>query len=60
MADKGCFIYLFVKASVLGWFFVMTPIFGPLGFLSVLFRFWRLERKKKKYLQQRKQSFART
>lgn len=59
MTDKGWFIYLFIKASVLGWFFMMTPIFGPIGFMIVGFRFWRSERKKKKSMQQRKQSFTR-
>ncbi|MEK7019604.1 hypothetical protein [Bacillus sp. FSL R9-9410] len=39
---------MFLKASVLEWFFVMTPIFGPMGFLIVLFHFWRSEREKKK------------
>lgn len=60
MTDKAWFIYLFLKASVLGWFFVMTPIFGPIGFGIVLLRFWKLERKKKRYMQQRKQSFAKS
>ncbi|QHA30440.1 hypothetical protein GQZ26_28395 (plasmid) [Bacillus paranthracis] len=51
MTDKGWFIYLFVKASVLGWFFVMTPIFGPIGFLITLFHFLKLKRKKVKLMQ---------
>lgn len=50
MTDKGWFIYLFVKTSVLGWFFVMTPIFGPIGFLITLFHFWKLKRKKVKLM----------
>ncbi|KXI60674.1 hypothetical protein ACS48_10875 [Bacillus cereus] len=58
MTDKGWFIYLFVKASVLGWFFVMTPIFGPIGFLITLFHFWKLKRKKVKLMQWRKQNVS--
>ncbi|WP_246120645.1 hypothetical protein [Bacillus nitratireducens] len=37
---------------------MMTPIFGPIGFMIVLFRFWRLERKKKKVLLDRKTGIA--
>lgn len=58
MTDKGWFIYLFVKASVLGWFFVMTPIFGPIGFLIILFHFWRSKRQREKYMQLRKQNIS--
>ncbi|ADY24849.1 hypothetical protein P4U05_20520 [Bacillus paranthracis] len=60
MTDKAWVIYLFLKASVLGWFFVMTPIFGPIGFVIVLLRFWKLEREKKKYMQQRKRNFTKS
>ncbi|MCU5662679.1 hypothetical protein OCB16_26375 [Bacillus cereus] len=58
MTDKGWFIYLFVKASVLGWFFVMTPIFGPIGFLIILFHFWKSKRQREKYMQLRKQNIS--
>ncbi|MBK5491776.1 hypothetical protein [Bacillus sp. TH13] len=60
MTDKAWLIYLFLKASVLGWFFVMTPIFGPIGFVIVLLRFWKLEREKKKYMQQRRRNFVKS
>ncbi|PFU71356.1 hypothetical protein COK95_07890 [Bacillus thuringiensis] len=54
MTDKGWFIYLFLKASALGWFFVMTPIFGPIGFLIVLFHFLKSKRQKGKFSTERK------
>lgn len=54
MTDKGWFIYLFLKASALGWFFVMTPIFGPIGFLIVLFHFLKSKRQRGKISSERK------
>ncbi|EJQ43623.1 hypothetical protein IEQ_04951 [Bacillus cereus BAG6X1-2] len=38
---------------------MMPPMVALLGFMIGFIRFWRVERKKKKYMQQRKQSFAR-
>ncbi|EJR26478.1 MULTISPECIES: hypothetical protein [Bacillus cereus group] len=58
MTDKGWLIYLFIKASFLGWLFVMTPIFAPFGFLIVFLRFWKMERKRRKNVQKRNQNFA--
>lgn len=58
MTDKAWFFYLLVKSVALGWFLLMTPIFGPMGFLIVLFRVWRSERRKKKHLQQRRREYA--
>ncbi|WP_193648861.1 hypothetical protein [Bacillus cereus] len=58
MTEKVWFGYLCVKTVMVDWLFIMTPIFGPIGFIIVLFRFWRLERKKKKVLVDRKTGIA--
>lgn len=59
-SDKGWIVYQFIRLVLLGWLYMMTPIFAPIRFMGVVFSFWRMERKKEKYMHQRKQSFART
>ncbi|MDC6157461.1 hypothetical protein HOV72_016395 [Bacillus albus] len=59
-SDKGWIVYQFIRMVLLGWLYMMTPIFALIGFMVVVFSFWRMERKKKKYMHQRKQGFVRS
>ncbi|KYG34637.1 hypothetical protein AZF08_09610 [Bacillus gaemokensis] len=58
--EKMWLMYQLVRFVVLGWIYMMTPIFAPIGFMIVLFCFWRAQRVKEKYMQQSRQSFARS